>query len=310
MSNLLKNKVQKVEISQKTSGQRLDNFLRKILKGVPNSLIYKIIRDGQVRVNSKRVLPKYRVEINDIIRIPPVNSQSKIVNIAHDLFIDLSRVIVYENNDFIIINKPSGLPVQPGTKIKNDLISILKSHDNYEDSYLVHRLDKGTSGLMIIGKSYKSASDLGKLFINKMVFKSYYALLDGIMSDKSIMVNSPLIKSNNNTSNKVSVHKKGKHSSTKISLIKQFKDSFLAKIDIDTGRMHQIRVHSSNIGHPVCGDTEYGDRRVNEKFRKIGLKRIFLDSCILKFNYKGEHSFKKELSDDLQLVVNTLKNAL
>ena len=163
---------------------------------------------------------------------------------------------------------------------------------------------------MIIGKNYKSASDLGKLFINKKVFKSYYALLDGIMSDKSIIINSPLIKSNNNASNKVLVHKEGKHASTKISLIKQFEDSFLAKIDIDTGRTHQIRVHSSNVGYPVCGDTEYGDRKVNEKFRKIGLKRIFLDSCILKFNYKGEHSFKKELSDDLQLVVNALKNAL
>ena len=117
MSNLIKNKVQKLKISQKTSGQRLDNFLRKILKGVPHSLIYKIIRDGQVRVNSKRVLPKYRVEINDIIRIPPVNSQSKSVGIANDLFIDLNRIIVYENDDFIIVNKPSGLPVQPGTKI-------------------------------------------------------------------------------------------------------------------------------------------------------------------------------------------------
>ena len=310
MSNLIKNKVQKVEISEKTSGQRLDNFLRKILKGVPHSLIYKIIRDGQVRVNSKRVLPKYRVELNDIIRVPPVDSQSKSMNISHDLFTDLNKIIVYENNDFIIINKPSGLPVQPGTKVKNDLISILKSHKSYQDSHLVHRLDKGTSGLMIIGKNYKSASDLGKLFINKKVFKSYYALLDGMSSDELIIINSSLMKSTNNTSNKVLVHKEGKVSSTKISRIKQFKDSFLAKIDIDTGRMHQIRVHSSNIGHPVCGDTEYGNRNVNEKFRKIGLRRIFLHSYILKFNYNGKHSFKKDLPDDLQLVVNTLKNAL
>ncbi len=309
MSNLIKNRVQKIEISQKTSGQRLDNFLRKILKGVPHSLIYKIIRDGQVRVNSKRVQPKYRVEINDIIRIPPVNSQSKSMNIAQGLLFDLSKIIVYENNDFIVINKPSGLPVQPGTKIKNDLISILKSHKNYEDSHLVHRLDKGTSGLMIIGKNYKSASDLGKLFVNKKVFKSYFALLDGKLYDKSITINSPLMKSNN-ISNKVLVHTEGKISSTKITQIKQFKDSFLAKIDIDTGRMHQIRVHSSNIGHPVCGDTEYGDRMVNEKFRKIGLKRIFLDSCLLKFNYKGKYSFEKDLPHDLQLVVNTLKNTL
>ena len=94
------------------------------------------------------------------------------------------------------------------------------------------------------------------------------------MSDKSIIINSPLIKSNNNASNKVLVHKEGKHASTKISLIKQFEDSFLAKIDIDTGRTHQIRVHSSNIGYPVCGDTEYGNRKVNEKFRKIGLKSL------------------------------------
>ncbi len=310
MSNLIKNKVQKVEISKKTAGQRIDNFLRKILKGVPHSLIYKIIRDGQVRVNSKRVEPIYRVVTNDIIRIPPVNSQSRSSNIASYLSIDISKIILYENDDFIIINKPSGLPVQPGTRVKSDLISILKSYSNYEDSHLVHRLDKGTSGLMIIGKNYKSASDLGKLFIDKKISKSYYALLNGVIKDKSVIVNSPLIKSNKNMSNKVLVHKGGKHSSTKISLVKQFKDSFFARIDIDTGRMHQIRVHSSNIGHPICGDTEYGSRNVNEKLRKIGLKRIFLHSFKLKFNYKGRYSFKKDLPDDLESVVNILKNAL
>ena len=126
---------------------------------------------------------------------------------------------------------------------------------------------------MVIGKNYKSASDLGKLFINKKVSKSYYALLDGIMTDKSIIINSSLI--NQKVIHQIKFSIKKVTFSTKINLIKQFEDSFLAKIDIDTGRMHQIRVHSSDIGYPVCGDTEYGNRKVNEKFRKIGLKEYF-----------------------------------
>ncbi len=310
MSNLVKNSVQKVEISDKSSGQRLDNFLRKILNGVPNSLIYKIIRDGQVRVNSKRVTPMYRIETNDVIRIPPVSTHTKSTSIAKNLTFNLKKIILFENEDFIIIDKPSGISVQPGTKISTDLIGIVKSHEGYENSALVHRLDKGTSGLMILGKNYQSTSDLGKIFISKKVSKAYYALLAGITEQKLFAINSPLLRSSSNNSKKIIVDEDGKSSSTTIELVQQFKDSFLARIKINTGRMHQIRVHSSSIGHPICGDTEYGNRDINEKFRKLGLKRIFLHSCMIKFDYKRKYSFTNSLPDDLESVVNKLKNAL
>ena len=144
----------------------------------------------------------------------------------------------------------------------------------------------------------------------KKVYKFYYALLAGIIKQKSIIINSPLTSSSSNSPKKIFVDKNGKSANTKIELIEQFKNSFLARIKIDTGRMHQIRVHSSSIGHPICGDTEYGSRDVNEKFREYGLNRIFLHSYMIKFDYKGQHSFSSTLPDNLELVVNSLKNDL
>jgi len=123
-----------------------------------------------------------------LIRIPPVTSHHKSIKIAKDINFDIKRIILFENDDFIIINKPSGLSVQPGTKIKNDLISILKSHDEYSDAYLIHRLDKGTSGGLVIGKNYKVASDLGKLFAANKITKFYLALLSGVPKDSEIIL--------------------------------------------------------------------------------------------------------------------------
>ena len=283
MSNLLKNKVQKVEISQKTSGQRLDNFLRKILKGVPNSLIYKIIRDGQVRVNSKRVLPKYRVEINDIIRIPPVNSQSKIVNIAHDLFIDLSRVIVYENNDFIIINKWAGISTQGGTKVTLSIDQIINSIS--EKYNLVHRLDKQTSGVLIISKNYSTTRFFGKLFKDRKISKTYIALCKGKIKERKKTIELDLNKQKYYKKNSIVANKDKKISLTNYEVL-EYKSGISSVVFLPlSGRMHQIRVVAKYLNSPILGDSKYNNARENNK------SELMLHSSAINFLYKNKKQF-------------------
>jgi Pseudouridylate synthases, 23S RNA-specific len=174
VSNSNKITVKKVNIGQDQEGQRIDNYLRKVLPGVPNSLIYKIIRDGQVRINSGRVKPLYKLKRNDIIRIPPVSIDLKPQSVSRFLLKDLKKIILYENDDFIVINKPPGIAVHSGSKIKNDIISSIKSLDKYQSVSLVHRLDMNTSGCLILAKNYLVASDLGKIFQSGNVEKNYF----------------------------------------------------------------------------------------------------------------------------------------
>ena len=164
MSNSNKITVKKVNIGRDQEGQRVDNYLRKALPGVPNSLIYKIIRDGQVRINSRRVKPLYRLKADDIIRIPPVSVDLKSQSVSRFLLKDLKKIILHENDDFMIINKPAGIAVHSGSKVKNDIISSIKSLDKYKTVSLVHRLDLNTSGCLILAKNYHAASNLGKIF--------------------------------------------------------------------------------------------------------------------------------------------------
>ena len=152
--------VRKVTIGHDHEGQRVDNYLRKILPGIPNSLIYKIIRDGQVRINGGRVKPLYKLKNNDIVRIPPVSVDLKPQSISRSLMKDFKKIILYENEDFMVIDKPAGIAVHSGSKIKNDIMSTLKTIDKYKTLSLVHRLDQNTSGCLILAKNYHETFNL------------------------------------------------------------------------------------------------------------------------------------------------------
>lgn len=310
MSNSNKISVRKIKILSNQQGQRLDNYLRKLLTGVPNSLIYKIIRDGQVRVNSSRVKPLYRLQQNDLLRIPPVSVDLKQKSVSRFLVKDLKKFILVENDDLIIINKPPGISVHSGTNIKNDIISTLKTLEEYKSVTLVHRLDKNTSGCLILAKHYQAASDLGKIFQSGNVEKNYLSLLSGELSGDKIAVDHSLIRNKLNNAPSVSVSSSGKHALSYITLLKQFKQCCLVDIKIETGRMHQIRVHALSISQPVCGDTKYGNIEINEEMRKKGLKRIFLHAKKLSFFYKKQYIVESPTPEDLSLVIDNLKNEI
>jgi len=297
-------------ITINTDGQRIDNFLLKTVKGVPRSLIYKVIRDGQVRVNSKRVKPSYRLIARDIVRIPPISPQIKEASSNKKFLENMDDYIIFENKDFFVIDKPAGLAVHGGTNVKYDIISSLKKLKNNLNIAPVNRLDKNTSGCMLISKNYQSAKDLGNCFKTNNVKKTYMALLSGKLEKTKIVVDSSLKIDKRKKNSSVSTDSSGKHALSTFSVKRYFTRCTLVNILIQTGRTHQIRVHASSINHPICGDTKYGNKSVNSLFRKIGLSRIFLHASDLSFYYKKFYSFQSSLPEDLSILVENLENEL
>tara|TARA_B100000212_G_C27339707_1_gene518591 strand:+ start:70 stop:1002 length:933 start_codon:yes stop_codon:yes gene_type:complete len=310
VDKITKNRQNCNNITINSDGQRIDNFLIKTIKGVPRSLIYKVIRDGQVRVNSKRVKPSYKLVSKDVVRIPPISPRIKETS-RNEIFLDnIDDYIIFENQDFIVINKPAGLAAHSGTNIKHDIVSSLKKLKNNSEIAPVNRLDKNTSGCMLISKNYQSAKDLGNCFKTGKVKKTYTALLSGKLSKNKITIDLALKSDKRKKNGSVFVDSSGKHSLSTFHVEKYFSSCTLANVLIQTGRTHQIRVHASSINHPICGDTKYGDKLINTAFRKIGLHRIFLHSSYLSFYYKRQYSFKSSLPDDLSILIENLENEL
>ena len=304
LSNMGIKKSNIFEISEQLSGQRLDNFLLKQLKKVPKSLIYKLVRSGQVRVNKGRKPVSYRIKNDDIIRIPPYLLKDE--NISQGILKDPSVFIEYENENFIIINKPSGIAVHSGTNQKFDFLSSLRRAYKLNELSLVHRLDKDTSGCLLISKNYKSSSYLGKQFSQRGVRKKYYALLTGTLENENIDIESKI--SRNVHERKMTVNNtSGKHAHTKIKLIKNFGTHSYVEITIETGRTHQIRLHAESIGHPIAGDDKYNDKNMKEMNKRIKLKRLFLHSYYLSFYLDKQYEFILDLPMELKEVLSILE---
>ncbi len=310
MVNNNKKSVDYREIGLNVEGQRLDNYLIKIMKGTPKSLIYKVIRGGQVRINSKRVKPHYKLVARDILRIPPISVENNVRKVTENIIRGINKLIVFENEDFLILDKPSGIAVHSGTKINYDIISTLKDNPAYKDVVPVNRLDKNTSGCMMLAKNYKSSSRLGKIMQLGDIKKSYIALLRGTPRKTEFIVNQPLIRLKNHTGKSVQLSDNGKVSVSEYYVREHFRNTTLVDVMLKTGRTHQIRVHAASINHHICGDTKYGDTSTNLLMRNLGLKRIFLHSNKLSFFYKKKYNFESPLPDDLSLVIDKLKNQI
>ena len=293
------------EITKEFSGQRLDNFLIKKLKGLPKNLIYKLVRSGQVRVNKGRVKVSYRIQENDLIRIPPFLLKDELI--ANQIQINPTRYIHYQNDDFIIIDKPCGIAVHSGTNQKYDFLSSLKVSENIDDLSLVNRLDKNTSGCLLIAKNYQTSSHLGKELMNRNILKKYYALLTGKLEKNIIEVEDRITK---DTTNKKMIidNNLGNDAYTKITLIKQFELFCLVEIEIETGRTHQIRLHAASIGHPVAGDRKYNINNSREINKYLGLSRTFLHAYYLSFYFKEKYEFILDLPNDLKEVLSKLED--
>ena len=282
--------VQWVEITEDNSEQRLDNFLITLLKGVPKSRIYRIVRKGEVRVNKGRVDVKYRLVIGDIVRIPPVRMpevSEEGLPVSRGLADILQQNVLFEDDSILVVNKPSGFAVHGGSGIDNGIIEgFRKINPEQRFLELVHRLDRDTSGCLLIAKKRSALRSLHEQFRKDTVTKSYLALLSGRWVRKKLVVNQPLQKNVSKGGERmVVINQHGKESETLFRRLQLFKDATLVEVSPKTGRTHQIRVHAAYLSHPIVGDERYGFDDINKVFKNRGYKKMFLHAETLQFQH-------------------------
>ena len=287
--NLLPTKVEQIEITDENHDQRLDNFLITRLKGVPKTRIYRIIRKGEVRVNKGRVDVNHRLSTGDIVRIPPIRiaERSEEVFVPSNLKEALQHSILYEDDGFLIVNKPAGFAVHGGTGVTSGIIEglrLLRPEAHFLE--LVHRLDKDTSGCLVIAKKRSALRAFHAIFRENLVKKTYLALLTGQWKKKKLVVNAPLLKNVAKGGERmVTINVAGKDAETIFTRLTTFEYATLVEAAPKTGRTHQIRVHALHLGHPIIGDERYGRDDINLVFKQKGYKRMFLHAKTLSFSH-------------------------
>ena len=280
--------VQLLEVSAGLEGQRIDNFLLARLKGVPKTMIYRILRKGEVRVNKGRIKPDYRIKEGDIVRVPPMRmtQADEPVPLAKGLLDRLEEAIVYEDKGLIVLNKPAGIAVHGGSGLTYGVIEAFRQmRPICKEIELVHRLDRDTSGLLLIAKKRSILRHLHEALRDDKVDKRYMALVRGRWPASRKQVDAPLQKSNVRSGERlVEVNPEGKDALTLFKVIRRFGDyATMLEASPITGRTHQIRVHALYAGHAIAGDTKYGDEDFSKEIRELGGKRLFLHASDLKF---------------------------
>lgn len=276
-----------VAVKENDAGQRIDNFLLSRLKGVPKSRIYRLLRKGEVRVNKGRVKPEYRLEQGDNIRLPPIRvSEAKEVAVpGASLRSHLEHSVLYEDDGLLVVDKPAGLAVHGGSGVNLGLIEALRATRPEQALELVHRLDRGTSGCLLVAKKRSVLRELQDQLRNHSIEKVYLALVDGVWPQGLDVVDAPLTKVIVGDGEKiVRPGKDGKTAVTRFRIRKRYKGMTLLEVTLETGRTHQIRVHCQLAGHPLLGDDKYGNDGRNRELREKGLKRIFLHAHRLCFH--------------------------
>lgn len=306
-------KVSFVTIDEGSEGQRIDNYLLKTLKGVPKSRIYRILRKGEVRVNKSRVKPEYKLESGDLVRIPPISVSTKTQNtpVSPSLNKLLEASIVYEDDSLLVLNKPAGLAVHGGSGVNLGLIEALRAkRPDAKFLELVHRLDRDTSGCVMIAKKRSKLRALHEQLRNGGITKIYWALVEGRWSKRKELVNIGLEKNELQSGERmVRATPDGKHSLTEFSIIDKYEEATLIEAKPITGRTHQIRVHTQFAGHPILGDPKYGKKDTNKHFKSLGLNRMFLHASELRIaqtDTKQELIIKAPLDNELVNFLNNL----
>jgi 23S rRNA pseudouridine955/2504/2580 synthase len=296
--------VRKIIIDDEQAGQRIDNFLRRQLPGLPKGRLYRILRRGEVRVNGGRVRAAYKLISGDEVRIPPVRINAGPDAPAAGKVADLERHVLFEDKRLLVINKPSGLAVHGGSGVSHGVIELLRAaRPELRDLSLVHRLDRETSGCLVLAKRRSALRELHQKFRDGTVAKNYLALVIGDWQHGDQLVDAPLLVEHRKHGERhVVVSGAGKPAQTRMRLSRTFGKYSLLQCQPLTGRTHQIRVHALHLGHPVAGDERYGDPEVNATARKLGLKRLFLHAQSIAFpdDSGNELHFTAPLADDLE----------
>ena len=293
-------------------GQRIDNFLFTALKGVPRSLIYRLLREGQVRVNKGRIKPVYRLRIGDVVRIPPLRRNASDTPPPTSVACDrLAAAVVFEDDDLLVIDKPAGFAAHGGSGVANGVIEVARAlYPDCPEIALVHRLDRATSGCLLLAKRRTVLLELQALFKSGSVEKHYLALVQGAWKGGDRTVRAALEKNRLRSGERmVQVAEAGKAADTRFRPIEVFGAASLMEIRLGSGRMHQIRVHATHVGHPVAGDEKYGDARFNRVLRGYGLRRLFLHASRLSWQRAGTgpQSVEAPLPTELDAVLERLR---
>lgn len=315
MTEQINTKVQNITIESDFAGQRIDNFLRTKLKGVPKSLIYRILRKGEVRVNKKRIKPEYKLIGGDVVRIPPVRVSAEKQGPSKNLnqIQNLEKSIIYEDKKLIVLNKPSGMAVHGGSGVNYGVIEGFRSLRPQELFLeLVHRLDRETSGCLLIAKRRSVLKSLHEQLREKQTDKRYFALVEGQWPEHRNKVKAALHKTSLKSGERiVNVSSQGKPSETHYRVIEQFNNATLVEASPITGRTHQIRVHCKHAGHAILGDEKYCSEDINNQAKSFGLSRLFLHAHQITFrdlDTGDKKTFNAPLDPNLEKVLSNLRN--
>ena len=301
-----------LEIDGDTEGQRIDNYLLSKLKGAPKSLIYRILRRGEVRVNKGRIKPSYRLQAGDLVRIPPLRlGEEKKVSPNEKFLSIISENILYEDKRLLIINKPSGLAVHGGSGLSFGLIEALRAlRPDAPFLELAHRLDRETSGCLLIAKKRSALRAVHELLRHNQVDKRYLALLKGEWTGGERNIEAPLRKNTLKSGERiVRVASDGKPALSRFIPLVVRAEASLMEVKLETGRTHQIRVHAAFAGHPIAGDEKYGDAEFNTTMKQYGLRRLFLHARGLRFVMPDDGqrvNVQAPLTDELKTVLGNL----
>jgi len=302
--------VRLVTVAEDRDGQRIDNFLAGQLKGVPKSLIYRILRTGQVRVNGKRAKADTRLTGGDQVRIPPVR-MSEPNNPGAPSRAQMEAIeaaIIHEDQNYLVLSKSPGVASHGGSGVAFGAIELLRAARPGDTLELAHRLDRDTSGVLVLARKRAALTALQELIRDNQTTKQYLALLKGHPYKAKFDVNASLRKSILQGGERmVRVSDDGKPALTRFHVIDIFEQASFAEVDLYTGRTHQIRVHAQHISHPLAGDEKYGEKGFNQNMRGFGLKRLFLHAARFEFELGGRsYSFSAPLAPDLAAVLDVL----
>lgn len=297
-------RVRKVRVSAERAGQRIDNFLRNELPGVPKGRVYRLLRRGEVRVNGGRVRAEYKLREGDEVRVPPARIRAAGAPPPDQLAASMLERVLYEDKRLLVINKPTGVAVHGGSGISHGVIELLRhARPELTDLSLVHRIDRETSGCLVMAKKRSALRELHERFRSGQVEKNYLALVVGDWQYGEQLIDVPLLVQNRRGGERyVIVSDKGKTAQTRVNLSRTYGVYSLLQCEPLTGRTHQIRVHLQHTGHPIVGDARYGDEGANREARKLGLKRLFLHAQSIAFIDASGNDlhFTAPLSDDLE----------
>ncbi|SDH53505.1 RluA family pseudouridine synthase [Propionivibrio dicarboxylicus] len=320
MAVLGKKTVTQAIVADEEHGQRLDNYLLRICKGVPKSHVYRIVRSGEVRINGKRAEVSYRIQTGDIVRIPPIRIAEKREEVVAGAELKADLPIVYEDDALVVIDKPAGIAVHGGSGVSFGVIEALRrQRPQAKFLELAHRLDRETSGLLLVAKKRSALTSLHDMFREggsdgqgRGADKRYLVLVCGRWMDPLRHAKFPLLKYLlASGERRVRVAEEGKASHTVFRLVARWEHFSLLEAELRTGRTHQIRVHCAELGYPIAGDEKYGDFALNKTLAKNGLKRMFLHAWKMKCRHPlsdGTLALEAPLPEALHAFVTKLSS--